>query len=108
MSFILFVSLCFQVPVEQHGLGQQLRRTQSLSRFGLLSLSAPNKISDSNSSTTGEQECAVLQDEVHRKKIHGEIDMIRVKSSRMGKRNVLLRKKIEEIEKNSQNTRHYS
>lgn len=89
--------------MERDGSGKQLRRTQSLSRFRLISVSAPNKMPPSHEHTS-----ATLEDQDRAETLHGEMQRARVKSSRIEKRKLLLRKRMEELEKTTKITRHYS
>ena len=90
------------MPLERLGSSNQLRRTQSLNRFRLVSVSAPNKLSPSL-----ERVPSGLEDQEKEETIKGTVQKIRVNSSRVAKRKLLLRKKIEELE-NMKITRHYT
>lgn len=91
-----------QISVEKVVDNQRLRRTQSLSRFRLISLSAPNKISRSPASIMSDHKSNMSQDQDHTEKTDIAMQTMRIQSSRIEKRRLLLRKKIEELDKNAQ------
>ncbi|XP_073252480.1 uncharacterized protein [Porites lutea] len=96
-----------EVPLEQKRDDQRLRRTQSLGRFRLLSFSTSDEVLRSQSSI-GEQWSGVFENEEDIDDTHQQTQHIRVKSSRIERRNQLLRKKMEELEKNIKHTKHCS
>ena len=107
MNFNQFQPILFKVPLEQKTDDQRLRRTQSLGRFRLLSFSASDEVLRSQSSI-GEQWSGVFENEEDIDEPHQQTQHIRVKSSRIERRNQLLRKKMEELEKNIKHTKHCS
>lgn len=107
MNFNQFQPILFKVPLEQKRDDQRLRRTQSLGRFRLLSFSTSDEVLRSQSSI-GEQWSGVFENEEDIDDTHQQTQHIRVKSSRIERRNQLLRKKMEELEKNIKHTKHCS
>ena len=107
MNFNQIQPILFKVPLEQKRDDQRLRRTQSLGRFRLVSFSTLDEVLRSQSSI-GEQWSGVFENEEDIDEPHQQTQHIRVKSSRIERRNQLLRKKIEELEKNIKHTKHCS
>ena len=107
MNFNQIQPILFKVPLEQKRDDQRLRRTQSLGRFRLVSFSTSDEVLRSQSSI-GEQWSGVFENEEDIDEPHQQTQHIRVKSSRIERRNQLLRKKIEELEKNIKHTKHCS
>lgn len=107
MNFNQIQPILFKVPLEQKRDDQRLRRTQSLGRFRLVSFSTSDEVLRSQSSI-GEQWSGVFENEEDIDEPHQQTQHIRVKSSRIERRNQLLRKKMEELEKNIKHTKHCS
>lgn len=107
MNFNQIQPILFKVPLEQKRDDQRLRRTQSLGRFRLVSFSTSDEVLRSQSSI-GEQWSGVFENEGDIDEPHQQTQHIRVKSSRIERRNQLLRKKMEELEKNIKHTKHCS
>lgn len=107
MNFNQIQPILFKVPLEQKRDDQRLRRTQSLGRFRLVSFSTLDEVLRSQSSI-GEQWSGVFENEGDIDEPHQQTQHIRVKSSRIERRNQLLRKKMEELEKNIKHTKHCS
>ena len=107
MNFNQIQPILFKVPLEQKRDDQRLRRTQSLGRFRLVSFSTSDEVLRSQSSI-GEQWSGVFENEEDIDEPHQQAQHIRVKSSRIERRNQLLRKKMEELEKNIKHTKHCS